>query len=168
MWYTALRGYLEAASSLRLLCVLSRRSCDVSQCCAGYCHRLRQGLLGSSLEVSPEVMQQNAHRAGHYLQRTDSQGGWTDLYFFQMQEYSEKDYEIFNWWCATAPQAPMQNMTVAAVQTEHGRITYDGTSLKVFESTEEGDRATEVVELGPLGSEETDKELWTRFGIVFD
>lgn len=67
----------------------------------------------SSLEVSDADIQMNPERAGYYLQCTNSGGDWKDLYFFHMKECFEKDFEIYNWWCATAPQAAMKNMTIA-------------------------------------------------------
>ena len=136
-------------------------------CVPGYRHRLRKGLAGSSLDVSEEGWKQLQQKASQYLHWTDSKGGWKDLYFFHLAECFEKDYAIYNWWCSTAPEAAMMNMKIAAVQTEHGRVTYNGKAFKVFECGESGDRLVENVEAAPLGSEQTDAELQKWFGISF-
>ena len=57
---------------------------------------------------------------------------------------SEKDHEIYNWWCATSPSATMRNSPIAAIQTEHGRITYNGQAIKVFERTQTGQKVSEL------------------------
>ena len=131
--------------------------------CAGFRHKLRHGLMHSSLEVSEADM--DTERSGYYLQCTKSEGGWKDLYFFHLKECFAKDFEIYNWWCATAPQGAMKNMAIAAIQTEHGRVTYDGNTVKVFECTEVGDKVTHLVNLDCQS--EVDEELETYFGINF-
>ena len=123
--------------------------------------------MGLSLDLFEEDWKQHQQKAGYYLQCTDSKGGWKDLYFFHLAECFEKDYAIYNWWCSTAPEAAMMNMKIAAVQTEHGRVTYNGKAFKVFECGESGDRLVENVEAAPLGSEQTDAELQKWFGISF-
>ena len=133
--------------------------------CAGYRHRLRRGLMHSSLEVSEADINMDSERAGYYLQCTKSEGGWKDLYFFHLKECFAKDFEIYNWWCATAPQGAMKNMEIAAVQTEHGRITYDGKAVKVFVCSEAGDKVTDTVKVD--SQEQIDEELETYFGLNF-
>ena len=118
----------------------------------------------SSREVSDADIQMNPERAGYYLQCTTSEGSWKDLYFFHLKECFEKDYEVYNWWCATAPQAAMKNMTIAAIQTEHGRITYDGKTIKVFEHTSAETKVVEIVNLESQG--QADKELQSKLGIA--
>ncbi|DBB05061.1 TPA: hypothetical protein ACH3X3_010328 [Trebouxia sp. C0006] len=130
----------------------------------GYKHRLRPGLLGSSLEVSAADIQRNPHTSGYYLQCTDSKRCWKDLYFFHLKACSEKDHEIYHWWCATSPSAPMRNLPIAAIQTEHGRITYDGKAIKVFECTQAGEKILEV-EVDSLGSKSADQQLKESLGI---
>ena len=136
-------------------------------CPIGYRHRLRKGLVGLRSDVFEEEWHQHQQKAGYYLQCTDSKGEWKDLYFFHLAECFEKDYAIYNWWCSAAPEAAMMNMKVAAIQSEHGRVTYDGKVFKVFESDETGDHVIENAEAAPLGSEQTDAELRKRFGISF-
>lgn len=132
--------------------------------CTGYRHRLRPGLTHSSLEVSDADTQMNPERAGCYLQCTNSEGHWKDLYFFHVKECFEQDFEIYNWWCATAPQAAMKNMTIAAIQTEHGRITYDGKTVKVFECAAAETKVAETVKLESQG--QTDEELQSKMSIA--
>ncbi|DBA77130.1 hypothetical protein WJX77_003801 [Trebouxia sp. C0004] len=131
----------------------------------GYKHRLRPGLTPSSLEVSADDIQRNPHTSGYYLQCTDSKRRWKDLYFFRLKACSEKDHEIYNW--CTSPSAPMRNLPIAAIQTEHGRMTYDGEAIKVFECTQAGEKVSELVEVDSLGSEQADQHLNDRFGIKF-
>lgn len=119
----------------------------------------------SSLEVSDAEIQMNPGRAGYYLQCTNSEGGWKDLYFFHVKECFAKDFEIYNWWCSTAPQAPMKNMMIAAIQTEHGRITYDGKTVKVFECIEAETKVVEIVYLE--SQEQTDEELQRKLSIAW-
>ena len=57
----------------------------------------------------------------------------------------------------------MENMTIAAIQTEHGRITYDGKTVKVFEYTEAGEEVTDNVNLESRA--QVDEELKRSFGI---
>ena len=115
--------------------------------------------------MSEEDWKQHEQKAGYYVQCTNSKGSWKDLYFFHIAECFEQDYAIYNWWCSTAPDSAMKNMKLAALQTEHGRITYDGKKFKVFEITESGVETVEEQEAEPLGSEQTDAELQRRFGI---
>lgn len=117
----------------------------------------------SSLAVSVADIKTDSKRAGYYLQCTKNVGSWKDLYFFHLMECFAKDFEIYNWWCATAPQSAMKNMTIAAIQTEHGRITYDGKTVKVFEYTEAGDKVTDVINLESQA--QVDEELERYFGI---
>ena len=119
----------------------------------------------SSLEVSQADINVDCERAGYYLQCTKAEGGWKDLYFFHLKECFAKDFEIYNWWCATAPQGAMKSLTIAAIQTEHGRITYDGKTVKVFAYTEAGDKVADIVELESQA--QVDEELHIRFGISF-
>ena len=133
---------------------------------AGYRHRLRRGLLHSALEVTDDDLEIHAERAGYYLQCTNGQGGWKDLYFFTLKECSAKDFEIYNWWCSTAPQGAMKNMTIAAIQTEHGRISYDGKAIKTFELKKTGGELLENVKV--QSQEQTDHELKKKFGINMD
>lgn len=133
----------------------------------GYRHRLRKGLVGSSQEAAQDLLQQSPHKAGYYLQCTDSKGGWKYLYFFHLMQCFESDYAIYNWWCSAAPESAMRNMQIAAIQTEHGRVTYDGNSFKVFECSSSGERVTDVQQAGPLGSHDTDATLQKTFGIDF-
>lgn len=123
--------------------------------------------MGSSLEVSADDIQRNPYTSGYYLQCTDSKRCWKDLYFFHLKACSEKDHEIYNWWCATSPSAPMRILPIAAVQTEHGRMTYNGTAIKVFKCTQAGEKVSELVEVESVGSEQADKQLEERFGIKF-
>ena len=127
---------------------------------------MRPGLLHSALEVTNDELGKHAEQAGYYLQCTNSQGGWKDLYFFTLKECSTKDFEIYNWWCSTAPQGAMNNMIIAAIQTEHGSISYDGKAIKIFQLRETGGKVVEHVELE--SQEQTDRELQVRFGIDMD
>ena len=117
----------------------------------------------SSLEVSEADIQMDTHRAGFYLQCTTSEGGWKDLYFFHLKECFAKDFEVYNWWCATAPQGAMKSMTIAAIQTEHGRVTYDGKTVKVFECTEAGVKVINT--MNSESQEKADEELNSKMGI---
>ena len=134
--------------------------------CAAYRHRVRLGLMHSAAEVTQTDIRTCPQRAGYYLQCTRSQGGRKDLYFFTLKECSQKDYEIYNWWCAAAPHSAMKNMVIGAIQTEKGRVTYDGKSIKVFEYTQAGDKVAEIVEVH--SQKQTDSELHARFGIRID
>lgn len=59
---------------------------------------------------------------------------------------------MYNWGCATSPSAPMTNSPIAAIHTtEHGRMTYTGTAIKVFECTQAGEKVSELVEVDSLG-----------------
>jgi hypothetical protein len=53
----------------------------------------------------------------------------------------------------------MRNSPIAAIQSEHGRITYDGKAIKVFECTQAGEKVSELVEVDSLGSEQADQQL---------
>lgn len=119
----------------------------------------------SSLEVSIADTEVDCERAGYYLQCTKAEGGWKDLYFYHLKECFTKDFEIYNWWCATAPQGAMKILTIAALQTWHGRTTYDGKTIKVFVCTEAGDKVIDIVNLESQA--QVDEELHTRFGIIF-
>ncbi len=61
----------------------------------------------------------------------------------------------------------MSNSPIAAIQTEHGRITYNGQAIKVFECTQTGEKVSELVEVDSLGSEQADERLKERIGIKF-
>ena len=69
----------------------------IQDCIAGT-HRVRRGVLGSSLPPGEISAPQ---REGWYMQRY-SQGRqrWDDLYFFTEQEWREVDYRIPNFWCS--------------------------------------------------------------------
>lgn len=58
----------------------------------------------------------------------------------------------------------MRNLPIAAIQTEHGRIAYDGKAIKVFECTQAGEKILEV-EVDSLGSKSADQQLKESFGI---
>ncbi len=58
----------------------------------------------------------------------------------------------------------MRNLPIAAIQTEHGRITYDGKAIKVFECTQAGEKISEV-EVDSLGSKSADQQLKESLGI---
>lgn len=60
----------------------------------------------------------------------------------------------------------MNNMIIAAIQTEHGSISYDGKAIKIFQLRETGGKVVEHVELE--SQEQTDRELQVRFGIDMD
>lgn len=71
---------------------------------------------------------------------------------------------MYNWFCATCPDAPMMNMQIAAIQTEHGRVTYNGSDVKVIETTEQViDKPTECVRV--KSQHEMDQQLMKKFGI---
>lgn len=63
-------------------------------------------------------MNEQMPTAGYYLQHVASKGGWKDLFFFHLKYCTEDDFTIYNWCCATSPDAPMMNMQIASVQTE--------------------------------------------------
>ncbi len=67
----------------------------------------------------------------------------------------------------------MRNSPIAAIQSEHGRITYDGKAIKVFECTQAGEKVSELVEVDSLGSVSNSKKMiWdqvsSRIGPITD
>lgn len=131
---------------------------------AGYRHRIRTGHLGSTEALDSDELNKHTENAGYYLQCSTSKGSWKDLYFFQLQQCTEKDFAMYNWFCATCSDAPMMNMKIAAVQTDHGRITYNGKNVTVLESTKDvHDKQRETVQIA--SQNELDEQLMMRFGI---
>lgn len=114
--------------------------------------------------VEQEELHRHAESAGYYLQCTTSKDAWKDLYFFHTQQCTKKDFAMYNWFCATCPDAPMMNMEIAAIQTDHGRVTYNGKEIKVLENTDQvNDKPVECVQIDSL--RELDEQLMVRFGI---
>ena len=120
--------------------------------------------MGKAESAKQNTMDEQLQSAGYYLQYASSKGGWRDLYFFHLKQCTEEDFAIYNWWCATSPDAPMMNMKIAAVQTEHGRITYNGEEVRVFACThDDSEKLVEVVQT--CSQDNLDRLLLSKFGI---
>lgn len=133
----------------------------------GYQHRIGPGQMGSTDTADQKELSVHAETAGYHLRCTTSKGGRKDLYFFSLQQCTEKDFAMCNWFCATCPDTPMMNMQIAAIQTEHGRVTYDGTDVKVVETTEHViNKPIECVRMA--SQHELDQQLMLKFGIRID
>ena len=84
-------------------------------------------------------------------------GEWRKFYSFTEEEQLNIDYIMPSFWCEHSPESPFNKDEMFAIKTDTGRITLDGSTLKIFD----GENVT-VREVAPCEKAEVYR---TYFGL---